>query len=99
MGVLNLVDRCGKQFLSELVEMCLRRLRHDNTLKGERFVPGARYNYVVTGSSFSLIERVILSAGAMLIFSVYFHLTICPEGQQIYGSVQYNLTFRQNYTA
>lgn len=22
---------------------------HDNTLKGERFVPGARYNYVVTG--------------------------------------------------
>ncbi|KAJ5778032.1 hypothetical protein N7520_001278 [Penicillium odoratum] len=31
--------------------------------------------------SFSLIERVILSAGAMLIFSVYFHLTKCPEGQ------------------
>ena len=32
--------------------------------------------------SFSLIERVILSAGAMLIFSVYFHLTKCPEGHQ-----------------
>ncbi|KAJ5962750.1 hypothetical protein N7501_007691 [Penicillium viridicatum] len=33
---------------------------------------------------FSLIERVILSAGAMLIFSVYFQLTICPEGRKIY---------------
>lgn len=32
--------------------------------------------------SFSLIERVILSAGAMLIFSVYFHLTKCPEGHR-----------------
>lgn len=32
--------------------------------------------------SFSLIERVILSAGAMLIFSVYFHLTKCPEGRE-----------------
>ncbi|KAJ5780574.1 hypothetical protein N7457_005734 [Penicillium paradoxum] len=31
---------------------------------------------------FSLIERVILSAGAMLIFSVYFLLTICPEGRK-----------------
>ncbi|KAJ5700256.1 hypothetical protein N7536_003269 [Penicillium majusculum] len=39
-----------------------------------------------TFSSFSLIERVILSAGAMLIFSVYFHLTICPEGRCIYSS-------------
>ncbi|KAJ5415771.1 hypothetical protein N7465_004466, partial [Penicillium sp. CMV-2018d] len=34
--------------------------------------------------SFSLIERVILSAGAMLIFSVYFQYTICPEGRNIY---------------
>ncbi|KUM65789.1 hypothetical protein ACN42_g1293 [Penicillium freii] len=33
---------------------------------------------------FSLIEHVILSAGAMLIFSVYFQLTICPEGRNIY---------------
>ncbi|KAJ5688275.1 hypothetical protein N7536_010894 [Penicillium majusculum] len=49
--------------------------------------------------SFSLIERVILSAGAMLIFSVYFHLTICPEGRQISRSVHYNLTFWQKYTA
>ncbi|KAJ5699962.1 hypothetical protein N7536_002975 [Penicillium majusculum] len=39
--------------------------------------------------SFSLIERVILSAGAMLIFSVYFHLTICPEGRNTsaFGSI------------
>lgn len=29
--------------------------------------------------SFSLIERVILSAGAMLIFSVSFQLTKCPK--------------------
>jgi hypothetical protein len=29
--------------------------------------------------SFSLIERVILSAGAMLIFSVSFQLTKCTE--------------------
>ncbi|KAJ5164924.1 uncharacterized protein N7500_006754 [Penicillium coprophilum] len=35
--------------------------------------------------SFSLIERVILSAGAMLIFSVYFQLTICPEGRNKYS--------------
>ncbi|KAJ5504105.1 hypothetical protein N7463_006979 [Penicillium fimorum] len=35
--------------------------------------------------NFSLIERVILSARAMLIFSVYFHLTICPEGRNIYS--------------
>ncbi|KAJ5186562.1 hypothetical protein N7449_011326 [Penicillium cf. viridicatum] len=34
--------------------------------------------------SFSLIERVILSAGAMLIFSVYFQLTVCPEGRKGY---------------
>jgi hypothetical protein len=31
-----------------------------------------------------LIMRVILSAGAMLIFSVYFQLTICPEGQNMW---------------
>ena len=43
--------------------------------------------------SFSLIERVILSAGTMLIFFVYFHLTICPEGRNILHSVQYNPTF------
>ncbi|KUM64807.1 hypothetical protein ACN42_g2297 [Penicillium freii] len=44
---------------------------------------------------FSLIERVILSAGAMLIFSVYFQLTICPEGRNIYTFiVHYNPTFR-----
>ncbi|KAJ5589438.1 hypothetical protein N7537_012116 [Penicillium hordei] len=48
---------------------------------------------------FSLIERVILSAGAMLIFSVYFHLTICPEGRKDILRVQFNLTFWQNYTA
>ncbi|KAJ9484775.1 hypothetical protein VN97_g8593, partial [Penicillium thymicola] len=45
------------------------------------------------------LRHVILSAGAMLIFSVYFQLTICPEGRNIYRSVQYNLTLRQNYTA
>ncbi|KAJ5796868.1 uncharacterized protein N7518_005408 [Penicillium psychrosexuale] len=49
--------------------------------------------------SFSLIERVILSAGAMLIFSVYFHLTICPEGRKSILKVQYKLTFRQKLTA
>ncbi|KAJ9484850.1 hypothetical protein VN97_g8506 [Penicillium thymicola] len=43
--------------------------------------------------SFSLIERVILSAGAMLIFSVYFHLTICPEGRKDFLKVQYNTHF------
>ncbi|KAJ5789962.1 uncharacterized protein N7518_006973 [Penicillium psychrosexuale] len=49
--------------------------------------------------SFSLIERVILSAGAMLIFSVYFHLTICPEGRKDILIVQYNLHSGHNYTA
>jgi hypothetical protein len=32
--------------------------------------------------SFSLIERVILSAGAMLIFSVSFQLTKCPKTKE-----------------
>jgi hypothetical protein len=31
--------------------------------------------------SFSLIERVILSAGAMLIFSVYFQIDQMPVGE------------------
>jgi len=31
--------------------------------------------------SFSLIERVILSAGAMLIFSVSFQIDQMPEGE------------------
>jgi len=32
--------------------------------------------------SFSLIERVILSAGAMLIFSVSFQIDQMPEGKE-----------------
>jgi hypothetical protein len=32
--------------------------------------------------SFSLIERVILSAGAMLIFSVSFQIDQMPEGEE-----------------
>ena len=32
--------------------------------------------------SFSLIERVILSAGAMLIFSVSFQIDQMPEGDE-----------------
>ena len=32
--------------------------------------------------SFSLIERVILSAGAMLIFSVSFQIDQMPEGEK-----------------
>ncbi|KAJ5159141.1 uncharacterized protein N7500_008792 [Penicillium coprophilum] len=39
--------------------------------------------HIAENGSFSLIERVILSAGAMLIFSVYFLLTICPEGRNV----------------
>ncbi|KUM58355.1 hypothetical protein ACN42_g8796 [Penicillium freii] len=46
---------------------------------------------------FSLIERVILSAGAMLIFSVYFQLTNAPKGEISMRLVHYNPTFRQNY--
>ena len=46
-----------------------------------------------------MIERVILSAGAMLIFSVYFHLTICPEGRKDILKVQYNPNFGQKTTA
>ena len=48
---------------------------------------------------FSLIERVILSAGAMLIFSVYFLFTVCPEGRKDILTVQYNPTFLHNGTA
>jgi hypothetical protein len=35
----------------------------------------------------------------MLIFSVYFHLTICVEGQNEILKVLYNLTFGQKMTA
>ncbi|KAJ5206157.1 hypothetical protein N7491_003223 [Penicillium cf. griseofulvum] len=49
-------------------------------------IPGLLYNACLLAikkfGGFSLIERVILSAGAMLIFSVYFLLTICPEGRK-----------------
>ena len=63
-------------------------LRLINDLEGEKKI-----------GSFSLIERVILSAGAMLIFSVYFHLTICPEGRKDILKVRYNLNFGQKNTA
>lgn len=49
--------------------------------------------------SFSLIERVILSAGAMLIFSVYFHLTKCPEGHLEIPKLDSYTTQRQYLTA
>ena len=39
--------------------------------------------------SFSLIERVILSAGAMLIFSVSFQIDQMPEGNRKYLKVIY----------
>jgi hypothetical protein len=42
--------------------------------------------------SFSLIMRVILSAGAMLIFYVYFQLTICPEGRKVYAFSSIHIT-------
>ena len=43
--------------------------------------------------SFSLIERVILSAGAMLIFSVSFQIDQMPEGREVYSRLKYKLTF------
>ena len=39
--------------------------------------------------SFSLIERVILSAGAMLIFSVSFQIDQMPEGTSYYFTLNY----------
>jgi hypothetical protein len=39
--------------------------------------------------SFSLIERVILSAGAMLIFSVSFQIDQMPEGTCILLTLNY----------
>jgi hypothetical protein len=41
--------------------------------------------------SFSLIERVILSAGAMLIFSVSFQIDQMPEGEVMENKVIYIL--------
>ena len=49
--------------------------------------------------SFSLIERVILSAGAMLIFSVYFHLTKCPEGHKGKIELVYSPPFLRVHSA
>ena len=43
-------------------------------------VPNYQKNCQKIGS-FSLIERVILSAGAMLIFSVSFQIDQMPEGE------------------
>ena len=37
--------------------------------------------------SFSLIERVILSAGAMLIFSVSFQIDQMPEGENLFSII------------
>ena len=48
-------------------------------MSGER----ARYKSEKNGS-FSLIERVILSAGAMLIFSVSFQIDQMPEGEDMH---------------
>jgi hypothetical protein len=39
--------------------------------------------------SFSLIERVILSAGAMLIFSVSFQIDQMPEGEMKINKIAY----------
>ncbi|KAL3450943.1 hypothetical protein BJX65DRAFT_268605 [Aspergillus insuetus] len=39
--------------------------------------------------SFSLIERVILSAGAMLIFSVSFQIDQMPEGTWLFFNLVY----------
>ncbi|KAL5359576.1 hypothetical protein BJX96DRAFT_59630 [Aspergillus floccosus] len=41
-----------------------------------------RVNAKKKTGSFSLIERVILSAGAMLIFSVSFQIDQMPEGER-----------------
>jgi len=46
--------------------------------------------------SFSLIERVILSAGAMLIFSVSFQIDQMPEGKIIYALLT---IYRLKYSA
>jgi hypothetical protein len=40
-----------------------------------------RHEQEQKNGSFSLIERVILSAGAMLIFSVSFQIDQMPEGE------------------
>lgn len=44
--------------------------------------------------SFSLIERVILSAGAMLIFSVSFQIDQMPEGIVYIPVVKYKARFK-----
>ena len=43
--------------------------------------------------SFSLIERVILSAGAMLIFSVSFQIDQMPEGMEGTWSILYEVLY------
>ena len=45
--------------------------------------------------SFSLIERVILSAGAMLIFSVSFQIDQMPEGEKFWFISLYISRFRR----
>jgi hypothetical protein len=57
-----------------------------------RFEPDtgkSQSNKTQKNGSFSLIERVILSAGAMLIFSVSFQIDQMPEGEDLYNCNNY----------
>jgi hypothetical protein len=63
-------------------QLRFERTPHPNNLDGDEVLGEAEgKNKRQKNGSFSLIERVILSAGAMLIFSVSFQIDQMPEGE------------------
>ena len=61
----------------------LFRLRFQFGFSKNKFLHQKYKKEIKKIGSFSLIERVILSAGAMLIFSVSFQIDQMPEGREI----------------
>ena len=83
MGVLGIrtkLDRIIVQYSHAKRFICLyTTCASDKDVKKEREVRESNMGKIF---SFSLIERVILSAGAMLIFSVSFQIDQMPEGKR-----------------
>jgi hypothetical protein len=69
--------RVGEQDKYQARATVVLRIRIFSRSKSQRRPEKSQKN-----GSFSLIERVILSAGAMLIFSVSFQIDQMPEGEE-----------------
>lgn len=85
---LQSLERCHEHPLQHAVPHFNKRFRPDDAcfqMQDESFFAMSPHQATITMKkigSFSLIERVILSAGAMLIFSVSFQIDQMPEGEE-----------------